>query len=309
MTQQYTALWKKTIAKRQIITVTKYRNFSNKLKLFGSAFLCCCNEDLPQDVFATAPVRQWDYWCFSHIYSGKGKLCLPSMNKIINLSAGNVVIIAPGTPSIFGGIVGSNYQEDYIFFDGSIFSKMADANLLQEGCFPFFHSRCLPEIAALIARNTPASHQRAVLKMQDLLFKLNEAKNDRKSDNYSFERLLKELNATPQKWWNIDTMADYCSCSSRRLRKLFLEKTGELPKDYIDRIKMNYAAEQLIRSNVSISQLCVDLNFRDRSHFSRRFKVVMGTSPGHYRDVFLREHGLDSDGSCSSNENPATEAE
>lgn len=309
MTPQYTAFWEKNIAKRQIIVISQFRKFSNKLKLFGSAFLCCCDEDVPKDTFATAPVRQWDFWCFSHIYSGKGKLCLPTMNKVINLSAGNVVIIAPGTPAIFGGIPGSDYQEDYIFFDGSIFSKMANADLLQEGCFSFYRSRCLPEIAALIARNTPASHQRAVLAMQDLLFKLNDAKSGRKSDNYSFERLLKELNANPQKWWNIDMMADYCSCSSRRLRKLFLEKTGELPKDYIDRIKMNYAAGQLIRSDVSISQLCVDLNFRDRSHFSRRFKVVMGTSPGQYRDAFLRDHGLDFDDSCSFDGNPVTEAE
>ena len=81
-------------------------------------------------------------------------------------------------------------------------------------------------------------------------------------------------------------MAEMCNLSIDQLRRVFFQRTGVKPKIYVDRLKLNRAAEYLVSSKQPISEVAERFGYRDQYHFSRRFKAVMGVSPQRYRNSF-----------------------
>ena len=63
-----------------------------------------------------------------------------------------------------------------------------------------------------------------------------------------------------------------------------------LPKAYIEKWKLKLAAGKLLTSNDSLASIAQSLGYQDQFHFSRRFKLRIGVSPGQYRKAYLLEH-------------------
>lgn len=70
----------------------------------------------------------------------------------------------------------------------------------------------------------------------------------------------------------------FCKYFKRITRKTFMETVIEY--------RINYATQQLIQSDKSISDICFDSGFGDVSHFYKMFKARMQVSPLHYRQQF-----------------------
>lgn len=67
-------------------------------------------------------------------------------------------------------------------------------------------------------------------------------------------------------------------------QRLFLEKTGISPHDYLIQIRIGKARQMLIKG-YSIAHVALDTGFSDQSHFTRTFQRLMGTTPGEYITV------------------------
>ena len=70
----------------------------------------------------------------------------------------------------------------------------------------------------------------------------------------------------------------FCKYFKRITRKTFMETVIEY--------RINYATQQLIQSDKTISDICYDSGFGDISHFYKMFKAKMQVSPLHYRQQF-----------------------
>lgn len=70
----------------------------------------------------------------------------------------------------------------------------------------------------------------------------------------------------------------FCKYFKRITRKTFMETVIEY--------RINYATQQLIQSDKSITDICYDSGFGDVSHFYKMFRGKMGVSPLHYRQQF-----------------------
>jgi AraC family transcriptional regulator len=53
--------------------------------------------------------------------------------------------------------------------------------------------------------------------------------------------------------------------------------------DYVRRVRIDYACQELIRSDTSFIDLAIAAGFADRSHFTRTFKRAVGMLPSQYR--------------------------
>ena len=80
------------------------------------------------------------------------------------------------------------------------------------------------------------------------------------------------VNMTPQ---------SFCKYFKKLTRKTFMEAVT----DY----RIDYAAQQLIHTNHSISQIGFDSGFNDISNFHKTFKARMQLSPLSYRNTFLQK--------------------
>jgi AraC family transcriptional regulator len=59
--------------------------------------------------------------------------------------------------------------------------------------------------------------------------------------------------------------------------------------EYVRRLRVEFAAQQLSNSDISLAELALTSGFCDQAHFSKTFKLSTGMTPSQYRSIF-RSH-------------------
>ncbi len=81
----------------------------------------------------------------------------------------------------------------------------------------------------------------------------------------------------------IAQLADAMNISPRTLHRRLGELTSESPKEFIDKVKVNYACELLVNSNKKIMDIAATTGFYNNATFRKVFSRYMGLSPSQYR--------------------------
>lgn len=239
-----------------------------------------------RDDFRTAPVRRYDFWCLSHVLSGRGACWLEGKGRF-EMRPGTVVLVAPGERNLLGGLSMRGYREDFIAFGGPLFERMRELGLLESGCGSLGAARRLPALAELRRDPSSESYWRCGMMLQKLLLEIHDIRRDSGGDSPIAE-LIREIRNDPGRWWTLADMAERCHRSEEQTRRLFLRHTGMTPKPYVEAVKLRRAAEMLTGTSHGIDEIARELGFRDRFHFSRRFKTVIGLPPASYREHSIR---------------------
>jgi AraC-like DNA-binding protein len=78
-------------------------------------------------------------------------------------------------------------------------------------------------------------------------------------------------------------MARKAGMSPYHFLRVFRHVVGMTPHQYLLRTRLSRAAAALRRSGETISSIALEAGFEDLSTFNRRFRRLMGESPGAYR--------------------------
>jgi AraC family transcriptional regulator len=68
-----------------------------------------------------------------------------------------------------------------------------------------------------------------------------------------------------------------------RLTRSFRARYGEGLGAYVRQVRLDWAAERLLRSDIDLARIACDAGFADQSHFTRSFSARFGVPPGRYR--------------------------
>lgn len=239
------------------------------------------------DSFESCLERYFQFYSISHMYDGGGRLWLRDGDRSAEIRPGDCVIITPGTIHRYGGAGGKCYCEDSLNFCGPAADMMMRSGVIANGVFHLGKVRRLIPILDLANDPAVSSQIHANIELQKLLVELYLEKTSTRQPEYPLlDELLDEIREHPEKWWSVREMAEMCNLSIDQLRRIFFLRTGVKPKIYVDRLKLNRAAEYLVSSNHPVSEVAERFGYRDQYHFSRRFKAVMGVSPQRYRNSF-----------------------
>jgi AraC-like DNA-binding protein len=74
--------------------------------------------------------------------------------------------------------------------------------------------------------------------------------------------------------------------------RLFKRYLGCPPFQYINKLRLTEAADELTQTDKSVTDIALDLGFNDSNYFSRLFKKHLGLSPREYRNKYLMENLL-----------------
>ncbi len=245
-----------------------------------------CGVRSAENGFFSCNFRKFEFYSISHLFSGKGRCWIDGKGEC-DMRSGQLVIVTPGTLNRYGGYDGEPYVEDSIRFIGPVADMLRNAGILQSGVYEFASARKLLLIAELIQDPSNDAQLRANIMLQKLLVDLY--LEQRKSVIASpVEELLETIKSRPDYWWTVEEMANFCNLSPDQFRRNFQQHTGLLPKNYVEELKLRQAAELLISTDLSITEVAKRLGYRDPYHFSRRFKNFSGVSPEHYRRRFRR---------------------
>jgi AraC-like DNA-binding protein/quercetin dioxygenase-like cupin family protein len=75
--------------------------------------------------------------------------------------------------------------------------------------------------------------------------------------------------------------------SERNFRRAFHAETGYAPIEYLARIRVHEAAMQLRGRAPSITEVAMNVGFKDLSFFGRKFKAILGVTPHLFRENML----------------------
>jgi transcriptional regulator GlxA family with amidase domain len=81
-------------------------------------------------------------------------------------------------------------------------------------------------------------------------------------------------------------LADQGGMSERSLSRRFRSATGESPRAYIRRVRIEVAKRLLESESLTIDQITDRVGYVDQRSFARLFKQTTGVSPGEYRRRF-----------------------
>lgn len=87
----------------------------------------------------------------------------------------------------------------------------------------------------------------------------------------------------------IKSLEKYAHCSQEHLCRSFRKYLNITPTEYINKLKTEYAAGQLLNSNESIFSIAWESGFNNLSYFYQNFKKRFGTSPAKFRQNKKRQ--------------------
>lgn len=92
--------------------------------------------------------------------------------------------------------------------------------------------------------------------------------------------LIREKYNTPL---SLEDLAKACDMTPKYFCRFFSEMTGKTPIDYINYYRIECAAERLLYSQDSVTEVAFGCGFNDLSYFVKIFKRYKGTTPTKYR--------------------------
>lgn len=69
-------------------------------------------------------------------------------------------------------------------------------------------------------------------------------------------------------------------------QRMFLRAFGESPHEFITRMRVEAAQQMLRQSQMSVSEICLEVGYESLGSFSDRFRREVGCSPTEFRKVF-----------------------
>lgn len=82
-----------------------------------------------------------------------------------------------------------------------------------------------------------------------------------------------------------------CLRSREYVSRSFRRYLGISPTEYVNGLKLNYATNQLIRTDKKITEICFDSGFDNLSHFYQCFEKAYGATPGSFRKANALQYG------------------
>jgi AraC-like DNA-binding protein len=102
-------------------------------------------------------------------------------------------------------------------------------------------------------------------------------------DQRRITRALRHIEAHCEEALSLDALARQAAMSPYHFLRTFRLLVGMTPHQYVLRTRLHRAALLLRRTDQPVAGIAFDCGFGDLSTFNRRFRRVMGASPGAYR--------------------------
>ena len=120
----------------------------------------------------------------------------------------------------------------------------------------------------------------------------NYVKNKKKFDRYDFpfydksnvvKIILEYFDTNYMKNISLDDMSRNMYISSVYISKVFKEKTGESPINYLINLRLEKAKDLLISTESPVKAIAQSVGYSDAYYFSKLFKKYYGNSPCKFR--------------------------
>lgn len=89
--------------------------------------------------------------------------------------------------------------------------------------------------------------------------------------------------------WTLAELAAEVGVHPVHLSRVFRQRQRQTAGDYLNRLRVQSASEEMLRGEVRLAELALTVGFADQSHFTRVFKKITGQTPAAFRAA-VRAH-------------------
>ena len=88
----------------------------------------------------------------------------------------------------------------------------------------------------------------------------------------------------------LDDLASRFNLNSNYFSTLFRKQSGSTIRDYIRKVRISHAIDLFNDPAMKISDIALEVGYKDAAHFNRAFKDVTSMSPSFYKKTCLPAH-------------------
>lgn len=271
-------------------SILESRSFFQSLKLSEEVDLAviCGGREL------SAPGRVIDrtdfpYYALEYIADGEGELGI--RHSTYPLRGGSVFAYGPGTPHRICSSRERPLMKYFVILDGAgVEPMLRQAELTRGGPRQLTRSRWFHELFAQLVEtgNQPAAvtQGHCCLLLRALISRLGiDARDARQLTSTAYETYTRCRRHAEEAFLGLSTVTQWaraCYVDQAYLSRLFSRYADQKPYQFLVRLKMDHAADLLVRRGVAVKEAAHAVGLNDPQHFSRVFKRVYGVSPMHY---------------------------
>lgn len=228
------------------------------------------------------------YHALEFVASGDWELTIVGGKR--RLGPGSVFSYGPGLPYLLRPLCSTGLSKYFVDFSGASSQTRLHEAGLDPGNDGFVaQHRWLRELFDQLVeiRFMPAASQprlaRMTLELMLARLPAGLATEGRLSQAWlSFERCQNYLADNYLELTSLSDAARECGVSPAYLSRLFARFSNESPKAFLDRMKMNHAAQLLLQNKLPVKCVAAEAGYADVFHFSRVFRKCFGVSPSHF---------------------------
>lgn len=215
-----------------------------------------------------------DYFLFHFVLSGRG--VFEVRGKTYTLSAGHLFLIRPGEVTMYTADADDPWRYVWVGFDGALAAQLLTGQ--PDVC------RC-PQAESLFRGLMTHTHIGAewelflCAKIYELFSLLAAGEHVPAAPPQYVERAESYMKANYINPIRVEEIAAMLGVDRRYLCALFKKKTGQSPKQYLMRIRMERARELLSGDGLTVAETAHSVGYEDVFTFSKMFKKYFGYPP------------------------------
>lgn len=238
---------------------------------------CTADYAIERDSFA--------YYALEFVAGGEWELSRPEGVK--RLSIGSVFLYGPDIPYRMRAVGDGGWSKYFVDFRSPLdFVSNGDGRLEVGGSALLSSHGWLRELfdQLIQVKDLPFSVQSEIadqtLRLMLARLPLHVSIGPQASLGWqSFERCRNYLRENYLTVASLSEAARACGVAPAYLSRLFRKHSNETPKAFLDRLRMSFAAQKLLRDNLQVKQVAEEAGYADVFHFSRVFKKTFGVAP------------------------------
>lgn len=101
----------------------------------------------------------------------------------------------------------------------------------------------------------------------------------------SVERAIRHMKASLAEPVDLDRLAEVAAISKFHFVRVFDQITGTTPHHFLACLRMQRAKERLLKSDITITDVCLEVGYNSLGTFSKTFSELVGVSPQEFRTM------------------------
>ena len=226
-----------------------------------------------------------EVYSLHYILSGKG--CVVCGGKSFSLTAGDSFLVFPEEEYLYFPEETDPWEYLWVDFKGADAKSLIAQTYFTKEC-PVVKEK--PGLGQLFHIYEEGLHgalakERYTARVYLLLTYFFKEKEETEGRRSYFEDAAEIIqNSYWKQELNVGQLAKCLSVERSYLYRLFMERTGISPQDYITEVRMERACELLMTTELSVQAVACSVGYKDALYFSRVFRKRKGITPSVYRN-------------------------